>query len=104
AEGGIRDFHVTGVQTCALPISLEGAALLARCAIRHAITTRQALHQRIRNLPISSLELDPAIVRSLHQAGVRTIGLLLDLPRDAQIGSASCRASGDVAVARAAAR
>src|SRR5690606_4311443 len=63
--------------------TLEGAALLARCAIRHAITTRQALHQRIRNLPISSLELDPAIVRSLHQAGVRTIGLLLDLPRDA---------------------
>src|SRR5690606_40182082 len=24
AEDGIRDFHVTGVQTCALPISLVG--------------------------------------------------------------------------------
>src|SRR5690625_7044107 len=24
AEGGIRDGHVTGVQTCALPISAEG--------------------------------------------------------------------------------
>src|SRR5690606_40101511 len=24
AEDGIRDFHVTGVQTCALPISLAG--------------------------------------------------------------------------------
>src|SRR5690606_40345811 len=24
AEDGIRDFHVTGVQTCALPISIEG--------------------------------------------------------------------------------
>src|SRR5690606_39371856 len=24
AEDGIRDFHVTGVQTCALPISEEG--------------------------------------------------------------------------------
>src|SRR5207302_4990879 len=24
AEDGIRDFHVTGVQTCALPIFLEG--------------------------------------------------------------------------------
>src|SRR6266511_2705122 len=23
AEDGIRDFHVTGVQTCALPISIE---------------------------------------------------------------------------------
>src|SRR5207302_8125530 len=25
AEDGIRDFHVTGVQTCALPISSRGA-------------------------------------------------------------------------------
>src|SRR5690606_2554314 len=25
AEDGIRDFHVTGVQTCALPISLDAA-------------------------------------------------------------------------------
>src|SRR5690606_40966170 len=24
AEDGIRDFHVTGVQTCALPISISG--------------------------------------------------------------------------------
>src|SRR5690606_40450773 len=29
AEDGIRDFHVTGVQTCALPI-LEAAATLPR--------------------------------------------------------------------------
>src|SRR5690606_40013531 len=26
AEDGIRDFHVTGVQTCALPISNQGVA------------------------------------------------------------------------------
>src|SRR5690606_39811478 len=36
AEDGIRDFHVTGVQTCALPISASGAALRARFT-----TTRQ---------------------------------------------------------------
>src|SRR5690606_40366797 len=29
-EDGIRDFHVTGVQTCALPISLTPAADLDR--------------------------------------------------------------------------
>src|SRR5690606_40867421 len=29
AEDGIRDFHVTGVQTCALPISYEHALGLA---------------------------------------------------------------------------
>src|SRR5690606_39533254 len=27
AEDGIRDFHVTGVQTCALPISFENLSL-----------------------------------------------------------------------------
>src|SRR5690606_40304528 len=34
AEDGIRDFHVTGVQTCALPIS-QGVALLEKrnCAL-----------------------------------------------------------------------
>src|SRR5690606_20993574 len=29
AEDGIRDFHVTGVQTCALPISIQNAAFRA---------------------------------------------------------------------------
>src|SRR5690606_40474845 len=29
AEDGIRDFHVTGVQTCALPISALGAVAFA---------------------------------------------------------------------------
>src|SRR5690606_40048165 len=36
AEDGIRDFHVTGVQTCALPIlacyAVAGAVLLVVCA------------------------------------------------------------------------
>src|SRR5690606_39747957 len=29
-EDGIRDFHVTGVQTCALPISCELTAMVRR--------------------------------------------------------------------------
>src|SRR5690606_39361449 len=32
AEDGIRDFHVTGVQTCALPISSYGSTLLPYAA------------------------------------------------------------------------
>src|SRR5690606_40031766 len=32
AEDGIRDFHVTGVQTCALPISQAAAARLEQAA------------------------------------------------------------------------
>src|SRR5690606_40046517 len=31
AEDGIRDFHVTGVQTCALPISKDKLILDAGC-------------------------------------------------------------------------
>src|SRR2546430_2123203 len=34
AEGGIRDLTVTGVQTCALPISPGGAASLSRTRLR----------------------------------------------------------------------
>src|SRR2546422_6045911 len=33
AEDGIRDVAVTGVQTCALPISLDRAAQLARLGL-----------------------------------------------------------------------
>jgi protein ImuB len=62
--------------------TLEGAALLARSGIRIAITTKDALCRRIRTLPISKLELLPEITQQLHIAGVRSIGLLLELPRD----------------------
>src|SRR5690606_14285486 len=33
AEDGIRDFHVTGVQTCALPIFAEEGLLVERIAV-----------------------------------------------------------------------
>jgi protein ImuB len=62
--------------------TLEGAALLARSEIRLAITTPHALFTRIRHLPLSKLLLAPEIVKHLHASGVRTIGLLLELPRD----------------------
>src|SRR5215475_11599909 len=39
AEDGIRDFHVTGVQTCALPISI-GALTGDRLVLRDATATR----------------------------------------------------------------
>jgi protein ImuB len=63
--------------------TLEGAALLARAEIRVAITTLDALRSRISALPISKLALDPEILQQLHTAGVRTVGLLLDIPRAA---------------------
>src|SRR5690606_40938162 len=36
AEDGIRDFHVTGVQTCALPISFSSGTRRARARARVA--------------------------------------------------------------------
>jgi protein ImuB len=65
--------------------TLEGAALLARSEIRVVIPSTAALRLRISNLPISLLSLQPEIAGALHTAGVRTIGLLLELPRDAVI-------------------
>src|SRR5690606_39971891 len=35
AEDGIRDFHVTGVQTCALPISDRDVASVNPCSAYH---------------------------------------------------------------------
>src|SRR5262245_52595970 len=62
--------------------TLEGAALLARSGIRMAVTTPHALHVRLRSLSITKLDLPPGIAQELHSAGVRTIGALLELPRD----------------------
>src|SRR5690606_41185470 len=44
AEDGIRDFHVTGVQTCALPIlSSQPAELVAETAAKPPVETRDVL-------------------------------------------------------------
>src|SRR5690606_40670624 len=68
AEDGIRDFHVTGVQTCALPISARPA--LAR--------------RRPRSVPLP---------RSAHRRRRRT-----RLGGAPQIGRASCRERVEISV------
>lgn len=62
--------------------TLEGAALLARAGIRMAVTSSHALFMRIRSLPLNLLMLPLEIARDLHIAGIRTPGLLLELPRE----------------------
>src|SRR2546426_2002966 len=44
AEDGIRDYKVTGVQTCALPISAIGERTLNRSRGHHAATAAIAFH------------------------------------------------------------
>jgi len=62
--------------------TLEGAALLARAGIRIATTNVQSLYERIRHLPVQYLALPARTCQQLVTAGVRTIGLVLELPRD----------------------
>src|SRR5579883_3610089 len=54
AEDGIRDFHVTGVQTCALPISqipfntnISAADRLLPCLLRVCLTAHNAISNGI---------------------------------------------------------
>src|SRR5690606_41143120 len=49
AEDGIRDFHVTGVQTCALPICLADKSLILQATLTHCETmsTPQNKKERI---------------------------------------------------------
>src|SRR5690606_40599271 len=55
AEDGIRDFHVTGVQTCALPIS--GEALLTEAEKREAdlIVMGAYGHSRLRQFIVGGV-------------------------------------------------
>src|SRR5690606_1951491 len=59
AEDGIRDFHVTGVQTCALPILLIGAMLFVALVINPAI-----VFWKIRRNPY------PLVFMVLRESGV----------------------------------
>lgn len=62
--------------------TLEGAALLARTGVRVAITTPAALRARIENIGVHWLNLDPWITQQLQTVGVRTVGMMIGLPRD----------------------
>src|SRR5690606_40200427 len=46
AEDGIRDFHVTGVQTCALPIFVAGHALALLAFSRPPLKWPIGIHEK----------------------------------------------------------
>src|SRR5690606_40682412 len=77
AEDGIRDFHVTGVQTCALPI-LTGLGL--------------AISQRLAGLMNGSV----GVQSKLHQGSTFWVKIPFEMASNktayyTQIGRASCR-------------
>src|SRR5690606_39632052 len=73
AEDGIRDFHVTGVQTCALPISARPGRCRSRAwpVLRelHSSCLRKVLQNRFSGGKAASL---PAAPRSGRAAAQQT--------------------------------
>src|SRR5690606_40154929 len=96
AEDGIRDFHVTGVQTCALPISaVWGTPTHPSRPPSSGITQPPVLATVLRRLYEESL--DKARARTM---AVRLLPRVLAfhrwLYRVREIGRASCRERGQV--------
>src|SRR5690606_40419303 len=98
AEDGIRAFHVTGVQTCALPIyhPLAGSEVRQRRARDPGEADLPPEHPTVQDLPRRACRLEVA-------------GLIGDIAARREIGRASCReraelATGTGATTKAAAR
>src|SRR5205807_7020120 len=95
---GIRDYKVTGVQTCALPIWPFAEAQPAHLALAHHMAQRLHgfLQRRLVVVAVALVEVDVVGL----QPGEGTVDLLEHLgPREApvaEIGRASCRERGEV--------
>src|SRR5690606_39425840 len=87
AEDGIRGFHVTGVQTCALPICVKAGAVVDPVACEQAVRQAVALAERMAKVRVESV--------LLPVAGGRVMGHLIEATSDirGEIGRASCRES-----------
>src|SRR5690606_41178753 len=98
-EDGIRDFHVTGVQTCALPICVLVSKYIAVAdddpvALGVDSNSLSYSARRIRNCQ----RFQRAVVRG-YQQGVGGIRAELRIARRInQIGRASCRERGQISV------
>src|SRR5688572_32405966 len=79
AEDGIRDLTVTGVQTCALPISLD-----RRCASAPGAS----------GAPLTRIHLDPKPLVLKHTVDQEEPVVADPTPAVEEIGRASCRERG----------
>src|SRR5690606_40733631 len=83
AEDGIRDFHVTGVQTCALPISGDDAGGGRLQEVARDRRVDQQADLLARHAAVGD--------RLLGGQGGGLGGLHVALPQPPEIGRASCR-------------
>src|SRR5690606_39413036 len=93
AEDGIRDFHVTGVQTCALPIC-ESCGSVERLSVHHILPVS-------RWPELGWCEWLWKVLCMRCNVAVGTDVRVSDLKRSlaSEIGRASCREGVEVAVA-----
>src|SRR5690606_39380291 len=81
AEDGIRDFHVTGVQTCALPIS--------------QLITSELLVSSLPAAEVAAVSAAPAApLPSVPPRKTAVVTRPSSTPRATEIGRASCRERG----------
>src|SRR5690606_40088465 len=109
AEDGIRDFHVTGVQTCALPILGDIALPVPQLAafvvaVIVAFGTRYLMEKTDFGRAVRALSQDRDVARAFgidpHRVAMRLAGLAAAFAAIAgvfiEIGRASCRERGRV--------
>src|SRR5207253_4148828 len=90
AEDGIRDGHVTGVQTCALPIWMK------RCISPESFTSWMTSRRYACSVQPKSLSWTP-MTRAMTQLAIfEGITRLASSRLSRQIGRASCRERGEI--------
>src|SRR5690606_40716849 len=97
---GIRDFHVTGVQTCALPILLADQDVLKIFHFARFDVAVLAKYLGVVVTPIYCTKIASKLVRTYtDRHGLKDItSELLGVELSKQIGRASCRESVDAQV------
>src|SRR5690606_40532677 len=94
-EDGIRDFHVTGVQTCALPIFTSGRVHSGRLLLRFEGVHDRTAAEALRNtLLIAEVDPDELPEEEDEFYDHQLIDLDVVTVDGTQIGRASCREDG----------
>src|SRR5690606_40048802 len=95
-EDGIRDFHVTGVQTCALPISVAGSATVTE---ETPVTMECGIQEDGSFIPlITWMDLESCIEHATERERTDYIAAANDredVDLTWKIGRASCRERGE---------
>src|SRR5690606_39276805 len=91
AEDGIRDFHVTGVQTCALPISSSDFSCKAIIFDNQFSNLEARLKAALSVTLLSKMAVPSCSSTLANKWSMRCICKILFKPNSPKIGRASCR-------------